>query len=1113
MKLNNKSGLEFEFHSNGGIKRISSNNIRIGLRDANPFSIFGTSIFLRERSEPKKYIMLIGTGTNSVFAFENNCFFAKGKWNGIDYLVSLQLHSNESNWLWSIELINSNSSPNQYDIILVQDVGLKQLSNGPINEYYVSQYIERLILNDPQFGAVVCCRQNMRESNGNPWLIAACSTGAASATTDGLNVYGSSYRKTKIPIALEFDSLPGECAAESSVIAIQSKPFSFNTSNNKQIISFGFKFMADHPAATSYDDLAILPKLFGQFDFKYPTTSKWEKGTQNLFTNSEFFPSHDLNEAEINQLYEGEKRFPEFNNGKLLSFFFDKNRHVVLGEKDILTYRPHGHIIQSNINLKQNDNIVSLTTWSFGVFNSHLKQGNTNFNTLLSINTSQFNLLPETGQRIFIELNNKYYQLGIPSAYEMGLNYARWIYKYENNIFQVTTWASTYKPKVNFDFKVLSGNPVNIIVSNNLDELNGWQVNLFNNSFPISFKPSPESLLSKNYPKAQYHLIVNKTDYSDLEIDNGKCINIDSNYANSFIVIKSAKTKHLSLSFICELEDAYDWSSISDPEKEFQSDINDALSFRKGSGLEINFTGNSDKIKIINEIIPWFESNALVHYLTPYGLEQFGGAAWGTRDVSQGPIELLLSLGKYDVVKEIIYTIFSNQNTDGWWPQWWMFDKYKNIRAHEAHGDIAYWCIIALSNYILASGDFEILNTPLPYFSEESDVKAEITPLMEHVERLISRIIKSFIPGTALVPFGGGDWNDSLQPVNSDLAQRLVSSWTVEMNYHAFKLFENVYKLIGLTEKSNGLCETSNKIKADFNKYLVKDGIVAGYGLLENNGAFSLLLHPSDSKTGVRYSILPMNRGVLSGIFNPNQAEHHQQLIYKNLIGPDGARLMDKPLKYSGGLQKIFQRAESSTFFGREIGLMYMHEHIRFAESLAITGKADEFIHALLQAIPINYHNIVRQGDIRQANCYYSSSDVLFKNRYEADKYYPEVIKGNFTLHGGWRVYSSGPGIFIGILMTRLLGFRFNNEFVTIDPVLPKELNGLVVNFTFNSFPIKVTYHVTKSLFSPYLIKINNFEPSFTYEENPYRKGGIRVERKMFFDLLNSNENNIEIFL
>jgi cellobiose phosphorylase len=66
------------------------------------------------------------------------------------------------------------------------------------------------------------------------------------------------------------------------------------------------------------------------------------------------------------------------------------------------------------------------------------------------------------------------------------------------------------------------------------------------------------------------------------------------------------------------------------------------------------------------------------------------------------------------------------------------------------------------------------------------------------------------------------------------------------------------------------------------------------YSLLENNGTFSLMLHPSDSLTGVRYSILPMNRGILSGLFSTAQANQHLQIIRENLLGPDGERLMDK---------------------------------------------------------------------------------------------------------------------------------------------------------------------------------------------------------------------------
>ena len=38
-------------------------------------------------------------------------------------------------------------------------------------------------------------------------------------------------------------------------------------------------------------------------------------------------------------------------------------------------------------------------------------------------------------------------------------------------------------------------------------------------------------------------------------------------------------------------------------------------------------------------------------------------------------------------------------------------------------------------------------------------------------------------------------------------------------------------------EELKGICE---QIKADFNKYLVKDGVVAGYGLVESDRGISV---------------------------------------------------------------------------------------------------------------------------------------------------------------------------------------------------------------------------------------------------------------------------------
>ena len=128
---------------------------------------------------------------------------------------------------------------------------------------------------------------------------------------------------------------------------------------------------------------------------------------------------------------------------------------------------------------------------------------------------------------------------------------------------------------------------------------------------------------------------------------------------------------------------------------------------------------------------------------------------------------------------------------------------------------------------------------------------------------------------------------------------------------------------------------------------------------------------------------------------------------------------------------------------------MYVHEHIRYAESQACIGNADAFVKALRQAIPVAYRDIVPCGDIRQANCYYSSSDVAFKSRYEADERYDEIKTGKITLRGGWRVYSSGPGIYISLIISRLLGLRIEFGNIIIDPVIPHSMDGLSASLHF----------------------------------------------------------------
>src|SRR5205823_8280751 len=164
--------------------------------------------------------------------------------------------------------------------------------------------------------------------------------------------------------------------------------------------------------------------------------------------------------------------------------------------------------------------------------------------------------------------------------------------------------------------------------------------------------------------------------------------------------------------------------------------------------------------------------------------------------------------------------------------------------------------------------------------------------------------------------------------------------------------------------------------------------------------------------------------GIIAGLFTPEQAAHHLHLIRAHLLFPDGVRLMDRPVGYRGGIETIFRRAESSTFFGREIGLMYVHAHLRYCEALAILGEADAFFAGLQAVNPVSVTDRVANALPRQRNAYFSSSDAAFRDRYEAAARWSDLEAGVVGFEGGWRIYSSGPGIYTGLIMRYVLGRR-----------------------------------------------------------------------------------------
>jgi CRISPR-associated protein Csx3 len=444
-----------------------------------------------------------------------------------------------------------------------------------------------------------------------------------------------------------------------------------------------------------------------------------------------------------------------------------------------------------------------------------------------------------------------------------------------------------------------------------------------------------------------------------------------------------------------------------------------------------------------------------------------------------------------------------------------MTDPFGWIQQAHCHGDIPLWPLKALCDYLEATSDFAILETQIAWTTPDSAATTEDTSsLVEHVAANIAWLRANCIAGTALLRYGDGDWNDSLQPAKPEFRDRLVSSWSVALCYQVLHRLEELSRRCG--REFAQLTGFADAVSADFHRLLVIDRTVCGLFLFDENSATTgqPLLHPDDRLTGIHYGLLPMTRSMLGGLFTPSEAEHHHHLIRQHLLASDGARLMDRPPAYRGGTSEIFQRAELASCFSREIGIFYTHAHLRYIEAMACLGHADAMLAAFGQANPAAITGSVPHSLPRQANAYFSSSDAAVASRYEAAERYDDIKKGNIPVDGGWRIYSSGPGIYLGLVITRMLGLRTHYDQIVIDPVLPLSLDGLTATVPWEGHTLELRFSIQHATHTPREVTLNGspLHP-LGHSENPYRSGGWLVDAATFRTLLVASPNLLEVRL
>jgi 1,2-beta-oligoglucan phosphorylase len=77
-----------------------------------------------------------------------------------------------------------------------------------------------------------------------------------------------------------------------------------------------------------------------------------------------------------------------------------------------------------------------------------------------------------------------------------------------------------------------------------------------------------------------------------------------------------------------------------------------------------------------------------------------------------------------------------------------------------------------------------------------------------------------------------------------------------------------------------------------------------------------------------------------------------------------------------------------------------------------------------LVANPIAVTDRLAHASLRQRNAFFSSSDAAFLDRYQASAEWARVIADDIAVDGGWRIYSSGPGLYANMLIRHAFGLR-----------------------------------------------------------------------------------------
>ena len=471
-------------------------------------------------------------------------------------------------------------------------------------------------------------------------------------------------------------------------------------------------------------------------------------------------------------------------------------------------------------------------------------------------------------------------------------------------------------------------------------------------------------------------------------------------------------------------------------------------------------------------------------------------------------------------MRDLLLRVCAQQNPDGDWPQWFMFfERERDIRPGDSHGDIVFWPLLrarALPDRVATTPRSS--TTSCRSSTRAATDAAEPATVWQHVERALALIAEARRPRHAsrrLRPrrlerlAAAGRPGDA----RAHCAARGPSRCTTRRS----TTLAEALRRIGRAERGGARSRRRpRQCEHDFQRLLIADGVLAGYALLpSSDGRVEHLLHPTRRDDRLHYSLLPMIHAILADLLTPEQARDHLQLIDDAPARRPTARACSTgrcPTTAGRSASSSAPRAAPSS--AARSASCTCTRTCATPRRWRASAMRSAFFHALRQANPIGIRSIVPARALRQANCYYSSSDAAFADRYEASE----------RVRARARRASRARGRLARLLERRR--HRARADRAAFPRALERsggasastrsfrrQLDGLRVQTTLLGRPIEVVYRARGKGCGVTSIVLNGEAVPYSRRANPHRPGAALVTNSVLMPKLAAKDNVLAIEL